>query len=158
VTTALTGHEFASELRGRFPGAVVDADAQSVWVIPESVGDLAPVLRDDPAFRFDLLSSVSAVDYVEYFEVVYHLTSIERNASAILKAKVYGRDDLELPSVVGVWTGALLQEREINDLMGVRFSGHPNMKRLFLWEGFEGHPLRRDYLEPPLPYTWPHGG
>ena len=158
MTAALTGQELAFELQRHFPNAVLDADLQSVWVTPESVADLAPVLRDDPALRFDLLSAVTAVDYVEFFEVIYHLTSIERNASAILRTRVYGRDEPTLPSVVGVWLGALLQEREIHDLMGVVFAGHPNLKRLLLWEGFEGHPLRRDFLEPPLPYSWPHGG
>ena len=76
----------------------------------------------------------------------------------MVKAKVYGRSEPSLPSVVPVWKGADLQEREGYDLMGVVFEGHTNLKRLLLWEGFEGHPLRRDYLEPPLPYKWPHGG
>ena len=57
-----------------------------------------------------------------------------------------GRDELSLPSVYHVWRGADFQEREIWDLMGISFSGHPNMKRIMLWEGFEGHPLRKDYL------------
>ncbi len=57
-----------------------------------------------------------------------------------------GRGDASVPSVMSVWRGADLQEREAYDLMGVRFEGHPNMKRLMLWEGFEGHPLRKDYL------------
>jgi len=90
--------------------------------------------------------------------MIYHLTSIERNTTAVLKAKVYGRDTPEVPSVVSVWKGAEIQEREVYDLMGVAFEGHPDLRRLLLWEGFEGHPLRRDYLEPPLPYKWPHGG
>ena len=158
MTTALSGQELASKLRQRFPDAVLEADERSVWVTPESVAELCATLRDDPALRFDLLIAITAVDYVEFFEVVYHLTSIERNASAILKTVLYGRDEPTLPSVVEVWRGALLQEREIYDLMGIRFDGHPNLKRLLLWEGFEGHPLRRDFLEPPLPYTWPHGG
>jgi NADH:ubiquinone oxidoreductase subunit C len=76
----------------------------------------------------------------------------------VLKARVYGREAPSLPSVTGVWVGAELQEREIFDLMGVAFEDHPNLKRLLTWEGFDGHPLRRDYLEPPLPYTWPQGG
>jgi NADH:ubiquinone oxidoreductase subunit C len=86
------------------------------------------------------------VDFVEYFEVVYHLTSLSRQQTAIVKARVFGREAPSLPSVYHVWRGADFQEREIWDLMGVRFEGHPNMKRIMLWEGFEGHPLRRDYL------------
>ena len=60
--------------------------------------------------------------------------------------RCYGRERPEAPSVVSVWKGAELQEREVWDLLGVRFEGHPNMKRILLWEGFEGHPLRRDYV------------
>ena len=71
------------------------------------------------------------------------------NQSAILKAKLYGREDLALPSVVSVWQGADLQEREVWDLMGIAFTGHPNLKRVMLWEGFPGHPLRKDFLEQP---------
>ena len=120
--------------------------------------DVCRFLHDDPDQAFELLSSVTAVDYVEFFDVVYHLTSISRNASAVLKVRLYGREALSLASVTSVWSGAELQEREIFDLLGVSFDGHPNLKRLLTWEGFQGHPLRRDYLEPPLPYTWPHGG
>ena len=89
---------------------------------------------------------------------MYRLTSMSRNASAVLKVRVAGREGPSLPTVTPVWRGAELQEREVWDLMGVGFDGHPNLRRLLTWEGFEGHPLRRDYLEPPLPYTWPHGG
>jgi NADH-quinone oxidoreductase subunit C len=89
---------------------------------------------------------------------VYHLTSLSRNASTVLKVRLYGRGALALASVTSVWAGAELQEREIYDLLGVSFTDHPNLKRMLTWEGFQGHPLRRDYLEPPLPYTWPHGG
>ena len=71
---------------------------------------------------------------------------MRRNQSAILKARCYGRDELAVDSVIDIWRGAELQEREIYDLMGIRFEGHPNMKRILLWEDFPGHPLRKDYL------------
>ena len=158
MTAAVSGHDLAAALRERFPRAVVDSDGTAVWLTPESVAEVCAFLRDGPEQRFDLLNAISGVDYVEYFEVVYHLTSISRNCSAVLKARCYGREDPMVPSVVSVWKGAEMQESEVYDLMGIHFSGHPNLKRIFLWEGFQGYPLRRDYLEPPLPYTWPHGG
>ena len=68
------------------------------------------------------------------------------NRSLILKTNLYDRETPSIQSVVEVWKGAELQEREIWDLMGIAFSGHPNMKRIMLWEGFDGHPLRKDYL------------
>ena len=158
MTTAVTGSDLAEALRSRFGEAVIAEDAAAVWVAPESIANVCAFLRADEAHDYAMLSSLTAVDYVEHFDVVYHLTSLARNASAVLKTRVYGREEPSVPSVTGVWAGAELQEREAFDLMGIRFEGHPNLKRLLTWEGFNGHPLRRDYLEPPLPYTWPHGG
>lgn len=158
MTEATAGTEIAGALRDRFPGTVQEADANAVWIEPSAVAEVCRFLRDDPAHDYKMLSSLTAVDYVEHFEVVYRLTSLSRNASALLKARLFGRGEPSLPSVSGVWRGATLQEREVWDLMGVAFKGHPNLKRILTWEGFHGHPLRRDYLEPPLPYSWPHGG
>ena len=69
-----------------------------------------------------------------------------RTRPLILKTKVFERDEPTVPSVSDIWKGADLQEREVYDLMGVRFEGHPNLKRIMLWEGFDGHPLRKDFL------------
>ena len=143
---AVSGPELSEAIGQAFPDVVEDADASAVWVRPDAVGSVAFFLRDDPELDFQFLNSISAVDFVEYFEVVYHLTSISRQSSALFKARLYGRDDLSLPSVYSVWRGADFQEREIWDLMGIYFDGHPNMKRIMLWEGFEGHPLRKDFL------------
>ena len=158
MTTELMGGELADALRERFADAVLGADENAAFIAPEAIADVCRFLRDDPAHDYRLLNSITAVDYVEHFDVVYHLTSLSRNAMAVLKARVYGRGEPSLPTVSGVWRGATLQEREVWDLLGVGFDGHPNLKRILTWEGFQGHPLRRDYLEPPLPYSWPHGG
>ena len=158
MTTAVTGNEIAELLSAHFPEAVELVDDTGTWIAKVALFNVCTFLRDDPQQDFALLNSITAVDYVDHFDVVYHLTSISRNASTVLKSRIYGREDLEMPSVTSIWQGADLQEREIFDLMGVSFLGHPNLKRLLTWEGFQGHPLRRDYLEPPLPYVWPHGG
>jgi NADH-quinone oxidoreductase subunit C len=158
MTTAVSGSDLAEVLGQRLLHSVKDSNAGAVWVTPEALLDVCRFLHYDPSQAYELLSSVTAVDYVEYFEVVYHLTSISRNAATVLKVRLYGREAPTVASVMSVWVGADLQEREIYDLLGVMFTGHPTMKRLLTWEGFQGHPLRRDYLEPPLPYTWPHGG
>ena len=158
MTTVVSGSDLAILVGNRLLHSVTLSDVGAAWVTPEALVDVCRFLHDDPDQAFELLSSVTAVDYVEFFDVVYHLTSISRNASAVLKVRLYGREALSLASVTSVWSGAELQEREIFDLLGVSFDGHPNLKRLLTWEGFQGHPLRRDYLEPPLPYTWPHGG
>lgn len=158
MTAATDGAALAAAIGERFPGAVQGADANAARIEPSAVADVCLFLRDDPAHDYKMLGSLTAVDYIEHFEVVYRLTSLSRNATAVLKARVYGRETPSLPSVAGVWRGADLQEREVWDLMGVAFEGRPNLKRILTWEGFQGHPLRRDYLEPPLPYSWPHGG
>ena len=86
------------------------------------------------------------MDYYDYFEVVYQLTSMKHNHSLVLKTRCYDRINPVVPSVVRLWRGADFQEREVYDLMGISFEGHPNLKRIALWQGFEGHPLRKDYL------------
>ena len=142
----LAGEELAERLSLALSGIVERHDAAAVWVVPSRIDEAAAFLKDDPDLDFQFLNSISAVDYVEYFDLVYHLTSFRRQRCAIFKARVFGREDLQVPSVYHLWRGADYQEREIWDLMGVRFDGHPNMKRIMLWEGFEGHPLRKDYL------------
>ena len=143
---ALPGSELAERLQSAVPNSVEEWGSLAVWVQPPRIEEVARFLRDDPDLDFQFLNSISAVDYVEHFEVVYHLTSLRRQHTAVVKTRVFGREDLSLPSVYGVWRGADFQEREIWDLMGLRFDGHPNMKRIMLWEGYDGHPLRKDYL------------
>ena len=128
------------------PGSVEHWEDQTLWVRPKRVADAAQILRDSPDLDFQFLNAISAVDYIDHIEVVYHLTSFSHCHTAIIKTKLFGREQLSLPSVYHIWRGADFQEREVWDLMGVRFEGHPNMKRIMLWEGFEGHPLRKDYL------------
>ncbi len=146
MTVPLSGLEMASKIKGRFPGAVVTADQENILVKKESLLDIARYLKETPVLDFNYLASISAVDYFEYFELVYHLVSMTHNHSLVLKTRAYGRDNPSAPSVFNLWRGADFQEREIYDLMGVRFEGHPNMKRIVLWDGFKGHPLRKDYL------------
>ena len=143
---ALTGEELAERLNQEIPGSVERWEKDTVWVQPPGVADAALFLRDDDSLDFQFLNSISAIDFIEHFDVVYHLTSLRQQHTGVIKTTVHGRDSLSLPSVYHVWRGADFQEREVWDLMGIHFEGHPNMKRIMLWEGFEGHPLRKDYL------------
>ena len=146
MTLTLSGEEIGAKLEEKFPGSIVESDKDSFLVRSEFLLPVADYLKDTPGLDFDFLSYITAVDYYEYFEVVYRLTSLEHNHSLVMKARCYGRDNLSLPSVVSLWRGADFQEREIYDLFGISFDGHPNMKRIFLWDSFKGNPLRRDYL------------
>ena len=146
MTKSLAGADVARRINAELPGSVVESHNGDVRIELASIRDVARFLKDAEGLEFSFLSSITAVDYVEHFELVYHLTSLKFNQSIVLKANCYGRDELTAPSVCGVWRGADFQEREVWDLFGIRFEGHPNLKRILLWEGFPGHPLRKDYL------------
>ena len=145
MTVALSSREIASQLSAKFPGAIEEASKDSVLVKSGSLVEVAAYLKDTDGLKFEYLNYITAVDYYSYFEVVYQLTSLEHNRSVILKTRCYGRDNPSVPSVTGLWQGADFQEREIYDLMGIKFAGHPNLKRIFLWDGFPGYPLRKDF-------------
>ena len=136
IISRLTGKELADRLEEALPNVVEGWDSTAIWVKPNHMVQVAHFLFSDPTLDFNYLNSISAVDFIEYFEIVYHLTSFNKHHSAVVKTKIYGRDEVTLPSVYNIWRGADFQEREIWDLMGVRFEGHPNMKRIMLWEGF----------------------
>jgi len=146
MTVALSGKEVAAKLEQQFPASIIESNEDSLLVKSESLFKIISFLKTTPDLEFDFLNSITAVDYFDYFEVVYHLTSMEHNHSLAVKTRCYGRENLVVPSIVSLYQGADCQEREIYDLMGIRFEGHPNMKRIFLWDGFQGHPLRKDYL------------
>ena len=146
MTVSLSGLEVAEKITERFPDSVAETTDRAVVVKSESLFEVAEYLKSSPDFDFDYLTNITAVDYYDYFELIYQLISLKHNRSLILKTRCYGRDKPSLPSVVGLWRGADFQEREIYDLMGINFEGHPNLKPIVLWQGFEGHPLRKDYL------------
>ncbi len=146
---ALSGKEIAPNIEEKFPGSIVESGPNNLVVKADSLLAVAAFLRDTPGLGFNYLASITAIDYNDYFEVVYNLTSLEHNQGLTVKTRCYARDNPAVPSVVGLWKGADFQEREIYDLMGIKFEGHPNLKRIVLWEGFAGHPLRKDY------WQWP---
>jgi NADH-quinone oxidoreductase subunit C len=146
MTVLLSANEVAKEITKRFPQAQAQASNDAVLLKGEALFEVAEFLKNSPEFDFNYLNYITAIDYFDYFELVYQLTSLSYNHSVVLKTQCHGRDNPVVPSVIKLWRGADFQEREIYDLMGIRFDGHPNMKRIVLWEGFQGHPLRKDYL------------
>ena len=143
---ALQGKEVAEKITEQLPQAVVESEGDVVLVKSEFVSDACRFLNQAPGLDFDFLVDLAGVDYLDYIEVVYHLLSLEHSHSLVLKTRCYDREQPVVPSVLSIWKGADFQEREVYDLLGVRFEGHYNMRRIFLWDGFEGHPLRRDFL------------
>ena len=138
-------------LLASFPDAVLATHAQcgdaTALVDSERVDELLRLLRDDRELAFEMLTDLTCVDYLgeePRFEVVYHLYSVAKNHRVRLKARV-SEASPELPSAVPLWASADWMEREVWDLYGVRFRGHPDLRRILLYDGFEGHPLRKDY-------------
>jgi NADH-quinone oxidoreductase subunit C/D len=159
--------EILAHFNEHFPGAVqpADRDGHEGYVVQaDQLKDVALHIRDEMGYNY--LSAVTAVDYAQdgYFEVVYHAYSMDRGGGPLVfKARADAADPV-LPSMVPIWPGAEFQEREAWDLMGVRFAGHPDLRRILLWEGFEGHPLRKDWKEAfyeedakPFKSRWPGG-
>src|SRR3989442_1749026 len=143
-----------TKLKDRFPDAVLGVREEGPYqdlvaqVEPAAVPEIARFLHDDPAMSFDLLSDILSVDYPEdedRFEVIYLLKSLPRNHRLRLKARL-PEDNPTIPTVTPVWKGANFLEREVYDLMGIKFSGHPDLRRILLPEDYEeGHPLRKDF-------------
>lgn len=143
-----TNEEIVSRLRDRFPDVAFDVPEETVdFTITLEAGslrDVAHFLRDEVGY--DYLTNLSAVDWPDRFEVVYHLYGVESGLGLLaLKAVCIDRENPVVPSVVDIWKSADFQEREEFDLMGIRFEGHPNLKRIMMWDGYEGHPLRKDF-------------
>jgi NADH-quinone oxidoreductase subunit C len=138
-------------LREAFPDGVLETglpqgDATAV-VHPDSLSRIMAFLMTDQRLRFDTLVDITAVDYLgrkPRFDIVYHLLSLPLRRRIRIKVRV---DDGEpgVASLTGLWGSANWLEREVWDMFGIRFSGHPDLKRILLYEEFEGHPLRKDY-------------
>jgi len=166
-----------TRLQAALPEAVVEhrrnpgpSGQDSLLVAPEHLVAVCRFLHDTPELAFDLLTNVTGVDWPDpakadavavpvvetppptggFLEVVYHLFSISRREGPlVLRARTADRQDhVSIPSVIGVYRSADLQEREIFDLFGVVFTGHPDLRRILMWDEFEDHPMRKDYVAP----------
>lgn len=152
------------------------ANQPSLLVDSAHAVDVMKFLRDDVALRFDYCSNATGVDWLDseqkvktkqliegvekeveevvkklgYLEAVYHLYSMEkRHGPLVIRMRTVNRtDQVELPSLTPVWRSCEFQEREIYDLYGIVFTGHPDLRRILMWDEFKDHPMRKDYVEP----------
>jgi NADH-quinone oxidoreductase subunit C len=171
----MTAADVATVLQSEFAAAVTGVAQAgpdlSVTVEADRLVEVCTFLRDDPRLRFEILNDISGVDYLEpdpkkapkagfepHLEVVYHLSSFSHPGRRFTLKVVLPRwkgdkpgELPEVPSVAGVWRTADWQEREVYDLVGVKFLGHPDLRRILLNDDWVGHPLRKDY-EFPLEY------
>ena len=163
--TILTASD-TSKIHSRFPNGLTcdEREGYSGYLVnPEILTSFATVLRDE--LNFDYLSSVTGVDYLpeNKMEVVYHVYRTTGGPGLVFKVQL-PREKPEVPSLVPVYPGAEFQEREAWDLLGIKFMGHPDLRRILMWEGFYGHPLRKDWKEAyfeseikPFDARWPEG-
>lgn len=136
-------------LLDRFPQLVVDEDVKwwAGFRVPrEDLLAIASALRDMPGVACNYLSNITGVDLKDRLQAVYHLIGMQTGVKVVLKVDIPS-DDPEVDSVTSVWPGANWHEREAWDLVGIRFRNHPDLKRILLWEGYEGHPLRKDFVD-----------
>jgi NADH-quinone oxidoreductase subunit C len=152
-----TVEEIKSGIEAAAPGAGVEvvlnpsvSGQHSLRISPSHAIEVATFLRDNAELRLDFLSNVTGVDWPDSLEVVYHLYSVEKkHGPVVLRMRTVNRtDQVELPSLTSIWRSAEFQEREIFDLYGIIFTGHPDLRRLLMWDNFKDHPMRRDYEEP----------
>lgn len=126
---------YVNERDYQLPCIVISA---SKWV------RTAKLLREDERLQMNYLRNVSGVDYETHFEVVYHLLSLDSKEEVCIKVRTE-RDHPTIPSITSVWETANWNEREIFDLFGIDFPGHPDLRRIMMPDDWEGHPLRKDY-------------
>ena len=147
----MDGSVTLKKLAGRFAGSILETHSyrgdDTALVKKEEIVAVCTYLRDDEELLYNFMMDLTAVDYLgrePRFEVVYHLYSLPFNRRVRIKAGV-SESECRIDSVVPVWIGANWFEREAYDMYGITFTGHPELRRILLYEGFEGHPLRKDY-------------
>ncbi|MCC6261388.1 MAG: NADH-quinone oxidoreductase subunit D [Anaerolineales bacterium] len=156
-----------AKLIARFPESVAAEtrpNYSGVIIKKENLVEVAAAIRDE--FGYDLLTAVTAVDYLaeNKMEVVYHAYKTTGGTGLVFRVQAERVDPIEVPSLVEIWAGADFQEREAYDLFGIKFTSHPDLRRILMWEGFEGYPLRKDWKEAffeeeakPFKSRWPEG-
>ena len=148
TTLTLAGATVAERIEAVAPGAVRESADGYVVLEPAKMLDAMRVIRDDAQLDGKFLVQLCSVDLTTRIDVVYHFSSLAQNH--IFQVKVSAdHEQPRVASITPLWQGAILQEREVYDLMGVVFEGHPELTRLFLWDKFPGHPLRKDFMSMP---------
>ena len=152
----MDGQAILARVRERLGAGVLDTHAyrgdHTAVLARAALTEALAFCRDDAALRFDMLIDLTAVDYLKYpgredgprFDVIYHLYSVDHNHRLRLKVPVE-QDDASVPTASGLWPIANWLEREVWDMYGIRFEGHPDLRRLLMYEEFVGHALRKDY-------------
>lgn len=148
MSESLHNKPLAETIQALYPEdiKIIGEDTQQCLLVErERLLDLVQVLKHDACYQFNMLRNLTAVDYPDYLEIVYHLYSLPLRQVVLLKTRCLAENP-EVPSVTAIWPSANFQEREIYDLLGVVFTGHPDLRRILLPDDFAGHPLRKSYI------------
>ncbi len=129
----------------QFPEIV--SDTLNISCGPGELLKVAETLKDNEELKFDFLFSLTAIDWPEDMEVIYHMRSSEFDNEVVLRVRTGGRENPEVPTSVNIWPTAELHEREVYDLFGINFKDHPDMRRIFLEDDWVGYPMRKDYVD-----------
>ena len=151
--------ELKAALEQLLPGVAITVESGAFFVDAKDLTTVCRCLKDTERFSLDYLSNLTVVDYLPAppiggaqagppgrIEVVYHLYSMAKKHGPMTLKVTLNRDQAAIASVTPIWRGAEFQEREAYDLYGVRFEQHPDLRRILMWDGFEGHPMRKDYV------------
>lgn len=157
-----SAEELKAAIERRLPGIRVQLEGTSLLVQPQELVRVCRFLVSAPDWCMDYLSDLTAVDDPKEnrMDVVYHFYSMSKKHGPITLKVRLDRANPVVASVTPIWRGAEFQEREVYDLFGVRFDGHPDLRRILMWEGFNGHPMRKDYVvedQDLVEHAPPHG-
>jgi len=145
----MTNEQLKETIDKQFPNAAFEEfrSRMNVTVKPTDIHQLLDFLKNNENLKFDYLISLTGVDWSESTGIVYHLESVDLKHLIVVKCKPDTRENPVIPSVTDLWAGAELHEDEAYDLFGIKFTNHPNLRRLLMDEHWKGHPLLKDYVD-----------
>jgi NADH:ubiquinone oxidoreductase subunit C len=145
----MSTEELKNSITAILPSSAFDETGEflNVVISSEELLPLMKTLRTKSEFDFDYLFCLTCIDWKDHFMMVYYLLSKTHKHTLVVKAKIADRNNAQIETVCHIWRTAELNEREVYDLFGVKFINHPDLRRLFLDEGWPGHPLRKDYVD-----------
>ena len=145
---AFSAEEVQKAIQDLLPGVTLTLEGDVILVEPKDLISVCRTLKDTERFGMDYLSNLTAVDYPKEsrIDLVYHLYSMEHKHGPVALTVHLNREKPVIASATEIWRGAEYQEREVYDLFGVQFEGHADLRRILMWDGFEGYPMRKDYV------------
>lgn len=145
----MTSDQLAEKIISLIPSAtqVENCQIPTFFIPSDKILESATKLKDNPETSFDYLFCLTGMDWEDSLGIVYHIESTKFNHQAVLKIKTEDRNNPEFDSVCGVWKTAEFHEREVFDFFGIKFTNHPDLRRMFLDEEWQGYPLRKDYVD-----------